>query len=171
MEDYNFERFNVLIADGNRNTRMLLATVLREFGIDNIEFAGDGREALEMLVALHPDMVLCEYRMTPMDGIEMARRIRALERTRDRFVPILMVTGHTEPKVVTAARDAGVTDFLAKPISAAILLQRIVNLIEDPRPFVDALPDYFGPDRRSKRRESDPNTPRRRVTDKEKNPV
>jgi DNA-binding response OmpR family regulator len=58
-----------------------------------------------------------------------------------------MLTGHTEKQRVTAARDAGITEFLAKPISAKALYQRIVNVVANPRPFIKTK-TYFGPDRR-----------------------
>ena len=61
--------------------------------------------------------------------------------------PIIMVTGHTEKARVTAARDAGITEFLAKPISAKGLYQRILNVVANPRPFIKTK-TYFGPDRR-----------------------
>jgi DNA-binding response OmpR family regulator len=63
------------------------------------------------------------------------------------YVPIIMMTGHSERKRVTAARDAGVTEFLAKPISAKGLHQRILNIVANPRPFIKTK-SYFGPDRR-----------------------
>ena len=52
------------------------------------------------------------------------------------FVPIIMITGHTEKHRVEAARDAGVTEFLAKPITAANLFARIAEIVERPRAFV-----------------------------------
>ena len=52
------------------------------------------------------------------------------------YVPIIMLTGHSEKKRVIAARDAGVTEFLAKPISAKALYQRILNVVANPRPFI-----------------------------------
>ena len=59
------------------------------------------------------------------------------------FVPIIMLTGHTEKQRVTAARDAGITEFLAKPISAKALYQRIVNVVANVRinddPFLGSL--------------------------------
>jgi DNA-binding response OmpR family regulator len=58
-----------------------------------------------------------------------------------------MLTGHSEKRRVTAARDAGVTEFLAKPISAKGLYERIVNVVASPRPFIKTA-TYFGPDRR-----------------------
>jgi DNA-binding response OmpR family regulator len=58
-----------------------------------------------------------------------------------------MLTGHSEKKRVVAARDAGVTEFLAKPISAKALYHRVLNVVANPRPFVKTK-NYFGPDRR-----------------------
>jgi len=58
-----------------------------------------------------------------------------------------MLTAHSERKRVTAARDAGVTEFMVKPISASALHQRIVNVIANPRRFIKTA-TYFGPDRR-----------------------
>jgi DNA-binding response OmpR family regulator len=58
-----------------------------------------------------------------------------------------MLTGHSEKRRVTMARDAGVTEFLAKPISAKGLYHRILNVVANPRPFIKTK-TYFGPDRR-----------------------
>jgi DNA-binding response OmpR family regulator len=63
------------------------------------------------------------------------------------YVAIIMLTGHSEKKRVTSARDAGITEFLAKPISAKGLYQRIVNVVANPRSFIKTK-TYFGPDRR-----------------------
>jgi DNA-binding NtrC family response regulator len=66
------------------------------------------------------------------------------------YVPIIMLTGHSEKKRVIPARDAGVTEFLAKPISAKALYQRILNIVANPRPFIKSK-SYFGPDPPSQR--------------------
>jgi DNA-binding response OmpR family regulator len=58
-----------------------------------------------------------------------------------------MLTGHSDKRRVMMARDAGVTEFLAKPISAKALYQRIINVVVSPRPFIKTK-NYFGPDRR-----------------------
>jgi DNA-binding response OmpR family regulator len=62
-------------------------------------------------------------------------------------VPIIMLTGHSDKKRVMIARDAGITEFLTKPISAKSLYERILNVVLRPRPFVKTK-TYFGPDRR-----------------------
>jgi len=65
----------------------------------------------------------------------------------DQFVPIIMLSGHTEKARVMQARDAGITEFMAKPIAARALYARMVAVIEHPRTFVKTA-SYFGPDRR-----------------------
>ncbi|MDE0809430.1 MAG: response regulator, partial [Alphaproteobacteria bacterium] len=67
----------------------------------------------------------------------------------DSFQPIIMVTGHTEKARITEARDAGINELMAKPVSAKSLYRRLVSVIEHPRQFVRTK-TYFGPDRRRK---------------------
>jgi two-component system chemotaxis response regulator CheY len=64
-----------------------------------------------------------------------------------RFVPIIMLSGHSERRCVMEARDAGVTEFLTKPVAAKSLYERILSVVLAPRPFIRTK-DYFGPDRR-----------------------
>jgi DNA-binding response OmpR family regulator len=73
-----------------------------------------------------------------------------------------MITGHTSPERVHAARDAGVNEFLAKPVSSKSIMARVISVIENPRPFVRTKA-YFGPCRR--RRRVDYHGPERRVED------
>jgi DNA-binding response OmpR family regulator len=89
------------------------------------------------------------------------RLVRTGKDSPNPFVPIIMLTGHTEMHRVIEARDAGVHEFLAKPISAKGLYSRVKSIIERPRPFIRA-GLYFGPDRR--RRQIDWKGPERRKT-------
>jgi DNA-binding response OmpR family regulator len=84
-----------------------------------------------------------------MDGIALTRHIRTSENSPNPFMPIIMVTGHTERARVEEARDAGVTEFLAKPVTPKNLYSRIAEIVERPRAFVRT-ESYFGPDRRRK---------------------
>src|SRR6185312_4041372 len=81
------------------------------------------------------------------DGLELTQMIRQPGANTNPYVPIIMLTGHSEKKRVIASRDAGVTEFLAKPISAKSLYQRVLNIVVNPRPFIKTK-TYFGPDRR-----------------------
>ena len=81
------------------------------------------------------------------DGLELAQMIRQPNSHANPFTAIIMLTGHSEKARVMAARDAGITEFMAKPISAKALYHRIISVIANPRPFVKTK-SYFGPDRR-----------------------
>jgi PleD family two-component response regulator len=94
-----------------------------------------------------PDIVITDWAMPIFDGLELAQMIRQPESKGNPYAPIIMLTGHSEKRRVTVARDAGVTEFLAKPISAKGLYQRILNVVASPRPFIKTK-TYFGPDRR-----------------------
>jgi CheY-like chemotaxis protein len=144
-----FEVLRVLIVEDNQHMRSLLRTLLNSVGIREIQEAGNGAAALDMLREKSCDLVLSDLAMKPMDGIEFTREIRQSPRSANPFMPIIMITGHTEKCRVEAARDAGVTEFLAKPITPQSLFSRLAQIVEHPRPFVRC-GTYFGPDRRRK---------------------
>jgi DNA-binding response OmpR family regulator len=135
-----------LIVDDKSYMRHVIKGVLESLGAKTIDEAHDGTEALSSMRSWPPDIVLSEYRLFPMSGIELLKAIRK-ERGTVRFTPIIMVTSETRREKVILARNAGVTEFVAKPFNAKNLILRIREVIERPRPFVDAA-TYFGPDRR-----------------------
>lgn len=147
MTDYNIERLNFLVVDDNRHMTMLVRTILHAFGVRSCEEAFDGADALKVLKHFPADIIVCDWIMQPLDGIEFVRLIRTGRDSPNQYVPIIMLTGHTETARVMEARDAGVTEFLAKPVSAKKLYSRIKSIIETPRPFLKA-GHFFGPDRR-----------------------
>jgi CheY-like chemotaxis protein len=149
MSGSAFEVLHVLIVEDNQHMRTLLRTLLNSIGIRDIHEAGNGGTALEILHEKKCDLVLSDLAMKPMDGIEFTREVRQSPRSANPFLPILMITGYTEKHRVEAARDAGVTEFLAKPITAQSLFARIAEIVERPRAFVRC-GTYFGPDRRRK---------------------
>ncbi|MGD0144216.1 MAG: response regulator [Rhizomicrobium sp.] len=164
MTNPSFMAVNLLIVDDNRNMRTLLRTVLRAIGIKQIHEAADGNSGYAELLRCKPDIVITDLSMQGADGIEFTRKVRLSRDSPDPFVPILMVTGHTERARIEAARDAGVTEFLAKPITVQSLLDRLIKIVERPRPFVRS-EAYFGPDRRRRRSDSGA-APRRRRDDR-----
>jgi two-component system chemotaxis response regulator CheY len=109
--------------------------------------AEDGAAGLEAFTHYMPDIVLADWVMPIFDGLELAQMIRQPGANANPYVPIIMLTGHSDKKRVMVARDAGITEFLTKPISAKSLYERIVNVVVRPRPFVKTK-TYFGPDRR-----------------------
>ncbi|MBT6094337.1 MAG: response regulator [Rhodospirillaceae bacterium] len=147
MEAYDIRHINVLIVEDNRHMRFLLKTILQGLGIKSVEEAEDGSDALKLLQTFPADLIVTDWLMEPLDGIDLIRMIRTGSDTQDAFIPIIMLTGYTEVARVQEARDAGVTEFLAKPISSLALYHRMVQIIEKPRYFIQG-GRYTGPDRR-----------------------
>lgn len=147
MMGYRLDRLSVLVVDDNQHMRSLVRTILESLGVSQIMEARDGAHALEKMAQTQIDLMIVDWNMEPMDGLSLTRHLRTAEDSPDQFVPVIMLSGHTERARVMEARDAGVTEFMAKPVSARSLYARIVSIIENPRPYVRT-EDYFGPDRR-----------------------
>lgn len=142
-----------LVVDDNAHMRKLTATILYGLGIKEIQEAASGKAAIKVLDEFPADIVILDWVMAPENGITFTRRVRSKSESPNPFLPIIMLTGHTERKHIEEARDAGVTEFLSKPVSVKGLAQRILAIIDKPRPYVRNS-NYFGPNRR---RRDDPN--------------
>jgi two-component system chemotaxis response regulator CheY len=147
MVRIDFNRLRFLVVDDNAHMRRILRTLLHGFGAREVYEAEDGASGLESFTHFMPDVVIADWVMPIFDGLELAQMIRQPGANANPYVPIIMLTGHSDRKRVVIARDAGITEFLAKPISAKSLYGRIVNVVVKPRPFVKTK-TYFGPDRR-----------------------
>ena len=148
MDDHGYlHGLRFLVVDDSPFMRELLGDVLRHFDVRNIREASDGAEALKIMLAWTPDIILMDWEMTPFDGIEFTRSVRSSDRGEERFAPIIMISGHSEYWRIQHARNAGVNEYLVKPVSPKALFSRIRAVIERPRPFIKTA-TYFGPDRR-----------------------
>jgi CheY-like chemotaxis protein len=135
-----------LIVDDKQYMRHVIKGILESLGAKTIDEAEDGNSALAIMRSWPPDVILTEFRLSPMSGIELLRTIRK-DKGSLRFTPVVMITSETRREKVVEARNSGITEFVAKPFNAKSLILRIKEVIERPRPFVDA-GVYFGPDRR-----------------------
>jgi len=138
---------HVLVVDDNAQMRFLLRCLMRAGGIFMISEAETAEDAVEIMRNSQVDLVILDWKMEPVDGLAFARMLRWDSTSPNPYTPILMLTAHTEASRVAAARDAGVTGFIKKPISARVLFERITNALTDSRMFVRST-DFFGPDRR-----------------------
>lgn len=138
---------DILLADDNPNMRAIVSAMLKSIGVGRVREVEDGSAALEALRVRPADLAIVDFRMLPVNGVTFTQMIRKAEDSPNPYLPIIMMTGHSEKRRVTAARDAGITEFLAKPVSAKGLYERIVSVIVNPRPFIKTK-TYFGPDRR-----------------------
>lgn len=154
----------VLVVDDNAHMRSIVSTMLHSFGIRMIREAKDGAEAVEVLRRWPADLAICDFLMEPTDGVAFTREVRTAPDSPNPYLPVVMLTGHSELTRVVDARDAGVTEFVVKPLTAKALVDRINAVIFHPRPFIRTK-TYFGPDRR---RRDDPfySGPRRRESDR-----
>ena len=143
----DFNKLRFLVCDDNPHMRRIIRTLLHSFGAREVYEAEDGATALEMFTHYIPDIVIADWSMPIFDGLELTQMIRQPEGAGNPYAPIIMLTGHSEKRRVMIARDAGVTEFLVKPISAKGFYHRILNCVANPRPFVKTK-NYFGPDRR-----------------------
>jgi len=147
MVHIDFNKLRFLVVDDNLHMRRILRTLLHGFGARDVIEAEDGACALEAFSTGNPDIVFLDWEMPIFNGLELIQIIRQPSAHSNPFVPIIMLTGHTERTRVTRARDAGITEFLAKPISAKGLYQRVFSVVAHPRPFIKTA-TYFGPERR-----------------------
>lgn len=154
---------HILLVDDNPNMRAIVQTMLRSVGIMRISEAENSAQAQMLMRQFNIDIAIVDFRMDGLDGVGFTRLVRHDENSPDPYLPIIMMTGHSERTRVTEARDAGVTEFVTKPIDSASLLKRLEAVIMRPRPFVRSVL-YFGPDRR-RLGLSDYNGPWRRTTD------
>jgi two-component system chemotaxis response regulator CheY len=143
----DFHRLRFLIIDDNAHMRRIVRQLLHGFGSREIFEAEDGAAGIEAFGNHNPDIVITDWAMPVFDGIEFTKSIRQPGANTNPFVPIIMLSGHSEKRRVMEARDSGITEFLAKPIAAKALYERILSVVLSPRPFIHSK-NYFGPDRR-----------------------
>jgi len=157
------QSLNILLVDDNQHMRSIASAILNSAGIRHIREVSDGAKALDALREHPIDLVIVDFNMSPMDGVQFTRMVRTGPDSANPYLPIIMMTGHSEKHRVTEARDAGVNEFVVKPITAKAVFDRIQAVILRPRAFVRT-DGYFGPDRR-RTNAADYKGPRRRQSD------
>ena len=136
----------VLVIDDNVGMRSIMTAVLRALGFSSIRLADDAVEAQKLILQVKPDLIITDLKMPVIDGVTFVRNLRADESNPFSEVPIIVATGHTEEKHVKACIEAGVDQFLAKPITGRALAERITRALSPDREFIRT-GDYNGPRR------------------------
>ncbi len=129
MDGTGFGNLNVLVVDDDARLRSTVKTILAALGIAEIAEAADGAGGLEELRGFPADIVICDWNMEPMTGIEFLRAVRAEKGSPNPAVPFLMLTSSDEMDRVLEARESGATGFLVKPVTPASLSERIASVI------------------------------------------
>jgi len=156
---FSLERIRFLVVDDNVHALNIVKTLLRGLDVTHVFGARTPDEALEHLRKDEVDIVILDYVLGEADGLDFLKRLRTDPKSPAPYVPVIMLTAHTEKSRVEAARDAGVNAFCSKPVTAAELLRKVALIVDQPRPFVRS-DSYAGPDRR--RRDDLPKGPDRR---------
>jgi CheY-like chemotaxis protein len=141
------EPLQILLVDDNAQMRWIVSAMLKAAGVGTVKEASNGAEALTLLSEFAADLAIVDYNMAPLNGVEFTRLVRNAKDSPNPYLPIIMMTGHAERSRVMEARNAGITEFMVKPVTAKAVLGRIQTVIFKPRPFVRT-DDYFGPCRR-----------------------
>ncbi|MEY4556751.1 MAG: hypothetical protein RL093_1870 [Pseudomonadota bacterium] len=136
-----------MVVDDSAFALDLTTQALMGFGIRARHACLGAAEAMEILKEQNIDLLVVDCEMPGIDGFELVRWLRRSGLEPNAFVPVIMTAAHIRRPRVTEARDCGASFIITKPFSATTLLERIVWVARDGRPFLE-VGDYFGPDRR-----------------------
>ncbi|MEP4556079.1 chemotaxis response regulator CheY [Cobetia amphilecti] len=125
MADKNLR---ILVVDDFPTMRRIVRNLLKELGFTNVEEAEDGQQALEFLNQGSFELVISDWNMPNLDGLEMLRRVRANHATAT--LPVLMVTAEAKKENIIAAAQAGASGYVVKPFTAAVLEEKLGKVFE-----------------------------------------
>ncbi|HUH22550.1 MAG TPA: response regulator [Brevundimonas sp.] len=144
---FNFAGAVTMVIDDSPFALELTAQALLGFGIKVRHSCNSAAQAIAVLRDRPVDLILVDCEMPGMSGYEFVRWLRRSGLEPNAFAPVIMTAAHVRRTKVSEARDCGANFLITKPFSAGVLLERIVWVARDARPFLE-VGDYFGPDRR-----------------------
>ena len=118
---------NVLIVDDYKTMLRIIRNLLKQIEFNNVEEATDGADALVKLRAGNYGLVISDWNMAPMSGLQLLQEVRADIRLKS--TPFIMVTAESKTENVVAARQAGVSSYIVKPFNAATLRDKIEKVL------------------------------------------
>ena len=134
----------VLIVDDDHYMRKVVRAMLIALGVKHIREASEGRAGLQAIRDTNPDVVILDWEMPMIDGLQFIRMVRSPDTFPIPDVPIILLTGHADRWRVIEAARFGVNEYLLKPVSTKALLDRIAAVLAQPRKMVQ-LDGYYGP--------------------------
>ncbi len=118
---------NVLIVDDYKTMLRIIRNLLKQLEIENVEEATDGQEALAKLRAGNFGLVISDWNMAPMTGLDLLKEVRADARLKS--TPFIMITAESKTENVVAAKQAGVSNYIVKPFNAETLREKIEKVM------------------------------------------
>jgi CheY-like chemotaxis protein len=137
---------NILVVDDNAYMRRLTRMMLTNLGAKSVLEAPDGLAALEVIRTADPDVMLLDWDMPVLNGIEVLRIVRSFARPN---LPVIMLTTRAKRSYVNEALRAGANEFLLKPTSPKALCDRLMSIVFKPRPMVKVGTFYVPQPRRT----------------------
>ncbi len=119
----------VLIVDDYKTMLRIIRNLLRQLGFTNIDEATDGSQALQKLRQANFDLIISDWNMEPMTGLQLLREVRADAKLK--HIPFIMVTAESKSENVIAAKEAGVSNYIVKPFNAETLKGKMVSVLGD----------------------------------------
>ncbi len=119
---------NILVVDDFPTMRRIVRSLLRELGFANVEEAEDGNDALSKLKSGGFELVISDWNMPNLDGLEMLKQIRGHDGLK--HLPVLMVTAEAKKENIIAAAQAGASGYVVKPFTAATLEEKLNKIFE-----------------------------------------
>jgi len=143
----NLEQSTVLLIDDNPQALDILSSVVQGFGVREQIKCASAAAATDIIKQRMIDLILVDCAMPDMDGYDFVRWLRRETPRPTCLTPVIMLTGHAARSKIQKSRDCGASFVVAKPLTPAVLLQRVIWLASDEREFVQC-DTYMGPDRR-----------------------
>jgi two-component system chemotaxis response regulator CheY len=121
------KNINVLIVDDYRTMLRIIRNLLKQLEFNNVDEAVDGQEALSKLRAGNFGLVISDWNMAPMTGLDLLKEVRADQRLKN--LPFIMITAESKTENVVAAKQAGVSNYIVKPFNAETLREKIEKVL------------------------------------------
>jgi two-component system chemotaxis response regulator CheY len=117
----------ILVVDDYKTMLKIIRNLLRQLEFRNVDDATDGSMALQKLRVGDFDLVISDWNMEPMTGIELLREVRADENLKS--LPFIMITAESKTENIVAAKEAGVSNYIVKPFNAEVLKSKLVSVL------------------------------------------
>jgi len=124
------KNMRVFIVDDYNTMLRILRNLLRQLEINQVEEATDGETAFQLMLKTPPELIISDWNMVPMTGLELLRKVRAEPKLR--HIPFIMVTAESKTENVIAAKQAGVSNYIVKPFNAETLRAKIASVTSVP---------------------------------------
>ena len=134
VKEIDFKKLRILVIDDLSFTRQLIIRLVEELGVEKVSVAADGAKGLTVFDESVEgfDLIICDLEMPIMDGFEFVSKLRQKAPHPNADVPVLIVTGHSEPEIVHQAVETGIHGYLMKPVSKQELERRIIAALSSP---------------------------------------